>query len=84
MWGLRRGWGGRQSAVGRCKMRDSDRQLGGQTGMAGASDGAWAHVEYALPGRQRRSASEFGPGEIMSCPGGAELGHDRAGRIAVG
>src|ERR1019366_7920782 len=37
-------------------------------GAASVLDRAWAHEEYALPGRQRRSASEFGPGEIMSCP----------------
>ena len=70
--------------VNRRKSSDSDRQFGGQMGSAAASDGAWAHVEYALPGRQGRSGSGFGLEVIMSCPGGAERGRERAERIAVG
>ena len=70
--------------VNRRKSSDSDRQFGGQMGSAAASDGAWAHVEYALPGRQGRSEGGLGPGEIMSCPHGAERGRDRAERIAAG
>ena len=70
--------------AGRRENSGSDGRFGGQIGAAAASDGVWAHEEYALPGRQNRRHSEFGPGEIMSCPGGAERGRDTAGRIAGG
>ena len=84
MWMPPRGWAGGRGAVGRGQKRDCDRKSGAPMGRAAAADGAWAHVEYGLPGRQRRSASGFGPREIMSCPDGAERGRGTAGKIAVG
>ena len=74
---------GKGSAVFRSKNRDSDRGSGVAMGTAASSGGDWAHVEYALPGRQRRDACGLGPEEIMSYPGGAVLGRDRVERMAV-
>ena len=79
-----RGRIGGRSGAGRRESSDGEGQFARRMGTTAASDGVWAHEEYALPGRQRRSASEFGLGEIMSCPRGAERGRDRAGRIAGG
>src|ERR1035441_2491458 len=84
-WVRRPGGGiGRRSGAGRRESSDGEGQFARRMGTTVASDGVWAHIEYALTGRQRRSAGELGPEDIMSYPHGAERGRDKAGRIALG
>src|SRR5450631_990544 len=93
VWGAGKRWVGwpevprggvdRQKVSGRRENRGSGGYIARPMGAAAASHGVWADEGYALPGRQRGSESGFGPGEIMSCPPGAERGRDRAGRIGV-
>ena len=78
-----KGRAGRRSPFGWRRSRDSGRRSGIAMGAATAPDEVWAHVEYALPGRQRRDACGLGPEEIMSYPHGAERGRNWAGRMAV-
>ena len=79
-----RGWAGCGSLVGRGKISDSVRRLAGVVGPAETSEMTWAHVELAVPRRQRRGENGCGPKAIMRCPHEAERGRDRAGRKAVG
>jgi hypothetical protein len=72
----------REERVGKAKERE--RARGCNQGGGTTAGGVWTQIECALPGEQRGSAGGFAAASLMSCPGGAELGREAAGRMTLG